>query len=175
MVQLREKDLGGRALGELARELLPLCRARGAPLLINDRVEVALALGLEGVHLPAASFPVGAARALLGPDRLLGVSCHYRADVAAARAGGADYATFGPLFDTPSKRTFGAPLGLAALSDAALEGLPLFGLGGVEVERAAGVARAGARGVAVIGAWLGAGDPATAVEQLVAAVDRARS
>jgi thiamine-phosphate pyrophosphorylase len=168
-VQLREKDLGGRELLALARALLGVCRARGQRLLVNDRIDVALAAGADGVHLPAAGVPPADARRLLGPAALVGVSCHGAADVARALAGGASYATLSPIYDTPSKRAFGPPLGVAALREAAALGLPLVALGGVDGARAAEVRAAGAAGVAAIRAWLAGGDPAAAVRALLPA------
>ena len=167
-LQLREKDLGGAALLDLARALLSVCRATGQLLLVNDRIDVALAAGADGVHLPGAGVPPAEARRLLPTGRLVGVSCHSAAEVARARQGGADYATFGPVFDTPSKRAFGPPPGLAGLEDAARLGLPLVGLGGVDPGNAAAVRAAGAAGVAAIRAWLEAPDPAAAVLALLA-------
>ena len=167
-VQLREKDLGGRALLALARALVAVCRARGQLLLVNDRLDVAIAAGADGVHLPAAGVPAGDARRLLGPGALVGVSCHSAADVARALAGGASYGTFSPVYDTPSKRAYGAPVGVAALREAARLGLPLVALGGVDAARAAEVRAAGAAGVAAIRAWLAAADPAAAVRALLA-------
>jgi len=154
-VQLREKDLEARALAELARALVPVCRARGAPLLVNDRLDVALAVGAGGVHLPQASFKADDARRLLGPDKLVGVSCHSIEEVRDAKGCGAGYATFGPVFDTPSKRRFGPPVGLERLREAARLSLPLYGLGGVGVDNAGEVLEGGAAGVAAIGAWVG--------------------
>ncbi len=165
-VHLREKDLGGAALLALARELLPVCRARGALLLVNDRLDVAMAAGADGAHLPAAGIPPGEARRLLGPGALLGVSCHGVDDVARALAGGADYATFSPVWDTPSKRAYGAPVGLDALARAARLGLPLVALGGVEPGNAAQAFAAGAAGVVAIRAWLVGPAPAGAVAAL---------
>jgi thiamine-phosphate pyrophosphorylase len=168
-VHLREKDLGGRALLALARALGAACRAHGQLLLVNDRADVALAAGADGLHLPAAGIPPAEARRLVGPDRLVGVSCHGQDDVARAAAGGADFATFGPVFETPSKRSYGPPLGLAALVRATGLGLPLLGLGGIDAARAAAVRGAGAHGVAVLRAWLTGPDPAAAVGALCAA------
>jgi thiamine-phosphate pyrophosphorylase len=168
-VHLREKDLAGRDLLALARSLGAVCRARGQRLLVNDRVDVALAAGADGVHLPAAGLPPAEARRLLGPSALVGVSCHSAADVLRARDGGATYATFGPVHDTPSKRAFGAPVGVAALRDAARLGLPLVALGGVDAENAPEVVAAGAAGVAAIRAWLVGPDPGGAVAALLAA------
>jgi thiamine-phosphate pyrophosphorylase len=136
---------------------------------VNDRADVAVAAGADGVHLPSAGIPPAEARRLLGPGRLVGVSCHSAADVRRAAEGGADFATFGPVFETPSKRAFGPPPGLPALADAAALGLPLVGLGGIDPANAASVRRAGACGVAAIRAWLSAPDPAAAVRALLPA------
>lgn len=169
-VHLREKDLGGAALLALARALAAACHARGQLLLVNDRLDVALAAGADGVHLPSAGVPPSDARRLLGAGAIVGVSCHSPDDVRRARDGGATYATFGPVYDTPSKRRFGAPVGLAALRDAARFGLPLVALGGVTAKRVPEVLAAGAAGVAVIRAWLAGSDPAGAVRALGAGV-----
>ncbi len=167
LVQLRERDLATRAHLALALELRDLTRTAGAALLINDRVDVALACDADGVHLPGHSFAIADARALLGPHRLIGVSTHAPEEVAAAQGAGADYAVLGPLFDTPSKRAFGAALGLDALRRArAASTLPLFGIGGIEAANAAAVREAGADGVAVIRAVLAAADPAAAAAAL---------
>jgi thiamine-phosphate pyrophosphorylase len=173
-VHLREKDLTGAALLALARSLVPVCRAKGQRLLVNDRLDVALAAGADGVHLPSAGVPPAEARRLLGPAALVGVSCHGLADVRRARDGGASFATFGPVHETPSKRAYGAPVGLAALREAAALGLPLVALGGVDPSNAPEAFAAGARGVAAIRAWLAAGDPAAAVRELLAAARAAR-
>ncbi len=168
-IHLREKDLGGREFLSLARALLGVCEATGQLLLVNDRIDVALATGAHGVHLPSAGAPPAEARRLLGPARLVGVSCHGDEDVRRALAGGADFATFGPVFDTPSKRSYGPPVGLAALRAAARIGLPLIALGGVDIAGAAAALAAGAHGVAAIRAWLTAPNPAQAVAALLAA------
>jgi thiamine-phosphate pyrophosphorylase len=106
---------------------------------------------------------------MLGPDALVGVSCHGAEDVRRAREAGATYATFGPVYDTPSKRAYGPPAGVAALAAAASIGLPLVALGGVDAARAPEVVAAGARGVAAIRAWLEGPDPAAALRALLAA------
>lgn len=154
-VQLREKDLPARELLALARALVPLCAARGAALLVNDRLDVARAAG-AGAHLPANGVPAGRARQFLGPDALLGCSCHSEEEVLRAKQGGADFGTFGPVFDTPSKRGYGSPVGLPALAAASRLGLPLLGLGGIDEARVAEVLRAGASGLAMIRAAWGA-------------------
>jgi thiamine-phosphate pyrophosphorylase len=166
-VHLREKDLGGRALLDLARPLAAVCHAHGQRLLVNDRLDVARAAGADGAHLPAAGVAPADARRLLGPGALLGVSCHSPEDVARARDGGASFAFLSPIYDTPSKRAYGPPIGLAALRAAAALGLPLVALGGVTPERVPELRAAGARGVAAIRAWLTAPDPAAAVRALL--------
>lgn len=163
-VQLREKDLGARALLELASRLAPICRKRGAPLLVNDRIDVALAARLDGVHLAGGSVGVEDARALLG-DRLIGASCH-DADQLSQRKG-ADFATFGPVFPTPGK---GPAIGTEGLKPAARQ-LPLYALGGVDEANALACIEAGCRGIAAIRSWLAAPDPAEATARLLAAFD----
>jgi thiamine-phosphate pyrophosphorylase len=168
-IHLREKDLGGRDLLSAARALAAVCRARGQLLLLNDRMDVALAAGADGVHLPADGVSPADARRLLPPGALVGVSCHSAADVARARDGGASYAFLSPIFDTPSKRAYGPPIGIDALRAAVPLGLPLVALGGVTPERAPALFAAGACGVAAIRAWLEGTDPAAAVRALLPA------
>ena len=168
-VQLRAKDMGGKDMLALARALRDVARAAGQWLMVNDRLDVAVAAGADGVHLPSRGVPVADARRLLGPGAIIGASCHSVAEVRRARDGGADFATFGPVFDTPSKRAWGPPVGLDALREAARLGLPLVALGGVDPSNAASTVAAGAAGVAAIRAWLGAADAARAVRQLLAA------
>jgi thiamine-phosphate pyrophosphorylase len=164
-IQVREKDLLGRALADLCRELLPICRSFRAPLLVNDRIDVALALGLDGVHLPRSSFSARDARSVLGTEALVGVSCHSTAELRGAREG-ADYATLGPVFETASKQEYGPPIGIAGLAAALGGDLPLYALGGITPERAALVRATGARGLAAIGAGLGAVKPGEACAEL---------
>ena len=169
-VQLRARGVPGGSLLALARAVGEVCRAASMPMLVNDRLDVALAAGADGAHLPAAGVPPAEARRLLGPGAILGVSCHSAAEVIRARDGGADFATFGPVHDTPSKRGYGPPVGLARLREAAGLGLPLLALGGVDAGNAREAVAAGAHGVAVIRAWLAAADRASAVRALLAAV-----
>jgi thiamine-phosphate pyrophosphorylase len=166
-VQLRERDLPARDLLSLALELKRVCAAHGQLFMVNDRIDVALASGADGVHLPSAGVPPAEARRLLGPTALVAVSCHSGEDVARALEGGANFATFGPVYETPSKRAHGRPVGLEALARAALLGLPLLGLGGVTASTAPAVWKAGAAGVAAIRGWLAAPDPMSAVRALL--------
>jgi thiamine-phosphate pyrophosphorylase len=172
-VQLREKDLQGGALFALARELRAVTRDHGARLLVNDRLDVALAAEADGVHLPANGLPADAARRLLAAVGLIGVSTHSAAEVAAAKVKGADFVLLGPIYDTLSKRRYGAPLGLTPLaSAAAAAGLPVFAIGGITPERVAEVRAAGAHGVACVGAVMSAADPAAAVDAILDALER---
>lgn len=173
-VQVRAPGASGRELLAQVRAIQGPVRECGHLLVVNDRIDVALAAGADGVHLPSAGIPPADARGLLGEGRLVGVSCHSSLDVARALAGGADFATFGPIFDTPSKRAYGAPVGLERLAEAARLGLPLLGLGGVDLSNAAEVVDAGASGLAVIRVWLEADDPAAVVRALLDAVERRR-
>jgi thiamine-phosphate pyrophosphorylase len=170
-VQLRERDLSTRDLLVLANRLRALTAERGALLLVNDRIDVALACAADGVHLPASSFAVRDARALLGPGRLIGVSTHRPDEVATAAEGGADFAVFGPVHDTPSKRAHGPPLGLAALRRAAAAAaIPVYAIGGIDAPCAAEARRRGAAGGAGVRAILSAVDPAAAAARIAAAV-----
>ena len=173
-VQLRARGAGGGALLAEARALRAVVAAAGQRLVVNDRIDVAVCAGADGVHLPSAGVPPAGARRLLGPGALVGVSCHSVADVRRAREGGASFATFGPVFDTPSKRAYGAPVGVALLGEASAVGLPLLALGGVDERNAHEVVAAGAWGVAAIRAWLDAPDPGAAVRRLLDAVEKGR-
>jgi thiamine-phosphate pyrophosphorylase len=158
-IQLRERDLAANDLLKLAREIQSLARGPGCQFVVNDRIDVALSLEGVGVHLRSDSLPVMVARRLLGPRRLLGVSAHSMDEAIRAESEGADYVVLGPVYDTPSKRSFGPPLGLAKLEEICRHvHVPIIGIGGITVDRARDVRRAGAFGVAVITAILGADD-----------------
>ncbi|MCM2265870.1 MAG: thiamine phosphate synthase [Desulfuromonadales bacterium] len=164
-VQLREKDLPAAQLLPLAEKLRAITLRFDARLLINDRIDVALAVGADGVHLAGHSLPVATARSLLGPDKLIGVSTHHPGEIAAAASGGADFVTFGPVFDTPSKTVYGPPLGLDALRMAcAASHLPVFALGGIKNSRLPELGGSNIHGVAVISAIIAASDPYAATD-----------
>ena len=172
-IQLREKDLSARALHELAQRLLPIVHSRGAVLLINDRIDLALTLPIDGVHLARTSLPPAEARDLLGPGRLIGVSCHSVHEAIEAQDG-ADFIVLGPLFFTPSKGSYGAPVGLERLREVRRHvALPILGIGGITASNAVGVIEAGADGVAAISAVMAADDPASAVRDMLDAVSPA--
>ena len=170
-IQLRERDLSARELVTLAREVQAVTASRTSQLLINDRIDVALALEGVGVHLRSNSLPVSVARQLLGAQRLLGISVHAVEEGLSAQSQGADYIVLGPIYETPTKQMFGPPLGIHTLEKACrLVRIPIIGIGGVTVARAREMRRAGAFGVAVITAILGAADVESAARELLDAV-----
>jgi thiamine-phosphate pyrophosphorylase len=170
-IQLRERDLSARELVTLALELQAVTASRRSQLLINDRIDVALALEGVGIHLRSNSLPVSVARQLLGTQRLLGISVHAVEEAVQVESHGADYIVLGPIYETPSKQMFGPPLGIHTLERACrLVRLPIIGIGGVTAARAREMRRAGAFGVAVITAVLGAADVESATRELVDAV-----
>lgn len=153
-IQLREKDLPARALYELAREAARITRGSLTRLLVNDRADIAHTSGADGVHLTTRSLSAAIVRRTFGNQEfLIGISAHSLDEAAQARNDGADFATFSPIFDTPSKRHYGLPpVGLDALRRAAhtLAPFPLIALGGITTENAALALQAGAHGIAGI-------------------------
>lgn len=169
-VQVRDTRAGAAELAHLARGLRDATRARGVPLVVNERADVAWLVAADGVHLKESGLEVEDARALLGPRALIGASCHDAAGL--ARRARADYVVLGPFAEVPGK---GAPLGsptFARLVRGAR--CPVLALGGIDAERAGAAIAAGAHGVAVSRAVLAATDPARATTDLVAAIDEAR-
>jgi thiamine-phosphate pyrophosphorylase len=174
--QLREKDLSPRELYPLAIEMRQLTQTYGARLLINDRVDVALAVDADGVHLTTTSLPASIARQLLGPGRLIGVSTHTLTEAQAAADAGADFLVFGPVFYTPSKAPYGEPVGLDALRVVrAAVNLPILAIGGVKKANLDQVLAAGADGIAVISAIISADDPRAASQDLLGTLRSGRA
>ncbi|HWE25749.1 MAG TPA: thiamine phosphate synthase [Myxococcales bacterium] len=176
VVQLRCKNLPVRDLLAIAHEAVARCRQRDALLIVNDRADVARAVGADGVHVGQEDLPVGAAREVVGEDALVGVSTHSDAEIDAGIAAGADYLGFGPIFQTRSKP--GAPLppphGLDGLERAVRRAgvLPLVAIGGITAQSASGVARTGAACAAVIAELCHARDPEAAARALLEAFAR---
>jgi len=167
-VQLRDKDLSGRAIFVLAERLRAATARTGALLVVNDRADVARAVGADGVQVGAATLPVDAVRAV-APGLVVGESVHDLETIAASRA---DFVVFGPVHDTPSKRAFGPPQGHARLREAALHArVPLVAIGGIDATNAAAAVGAGPFGIAVIRAILAAADPAAATRELLRCID----
>ena len=166
-VQLREKDLSARDLHALGARLQETLAPYNVPLLINDRLDVALALDTAGVHLAGHSLPTAQARRILGPHKLLGVSTHSLAEAQHATAEGADFVVFGPVFTTPSKLAYGPPQGLQQLAAVVRQvPIPVLAIGGIDQTNLPQVIEAGAYGVAMIRAVLAAADPCQAARQL---------
>jgi thiamine-phosphate pyrophosphorylase len=168
MVQLREKDLGSEELLSLARELRELTDRYEAFLLINGRIDIALTVEADGVHLAHKDFTPGVALSLLQQEAIIGVSCHSLAEALVAEDGGANFITFGPVYPTPSKARYGAPLGTGPLKEAAKAlDIPIYAIGGIDTERMGEVTAAGAYGAAVISAILKGPDVLKQTEALL--------
>jgi thiamine-phosphate pyrophosphorylase len=152
LVQLREKNLSARTLQELSARAAALALDTETRILVNDRADIARASGCDGVHLASNSLEARVVRRGFGEQFLIGVSTHSLHEAREARDAGADFAVFGPVFDTPSKSAYGPPLRLEALREAAhaLAPFPLIALGGIAHENLYDVLRAGASGVAAI-------------------------
>jgi thiamine-phosphate pyrophosphorylase len=152
LLQIREKSLPARVLYELATRAAEITRGSKTRLLVNDRADIARAAGADGVHLTSQSLPAGVVRRTFGSEFLIGVSTHSLDEARAARDGGADFVVFGPVFETESKRGFGAPQGLDKLRQVAdeLRGFQVLAIGGISLENAGACFDAGASGVAAI-------------------------
>lgn len=173
-LQVRERGLESAALLDHVCELAEAGR-RGNPqlrVLVNRRVDVALAADLDGVHLGFDAMPAESARRLLGPDALLGVATHAPQELAEAAAGPVSYAHLAPIFPPISKPASRAPLGPEALAGAGAHGILVLAQGGIDPDRAGLCITAGAAGVAVTGEILGSDDPGGAAARLRAALDR---
>jgi thiamine-phosphate pyrophosphorylase len=167
VIQYREKHADTRQMIISARALCQVCRRLGAVFLVNDRLDVALAVDADGVHVGQQDMPVALARTMLGPDKLLGVSVQDARALDEAESQGADYLSLSPVFATPTKPDHEEPLGLEAVR--ALAGrsrLPVVAIGGINSTNVAQVMRAGAQGICVISAVLGAPDPERAAREL---------
>jgi thiamine-phosphate pyrophosphorylase len=167
-VQLREKDLPLRELLVLAQELRGLTREFGAKLFINDRVDVAVAVDADGVHLGGQGMPASAVRKIVGNRILIGVSTHSLQEAKDAEELGADFITYGPIFETPSKAKYGAPVGCDSIFKVKKEvKIPLFALGGVKSGNLLQILNAGADGVATISAILASDNIKKTAEDMI--------
>ena len=154
-IQLRGKNLPAREILRIGERLRLLTSEYSVKLFINDRIDVAMILGADGVHLGQNGLPVGIVRKILGDSLIIGVSTHSLKEAKNAERGGADFITFGPIFATPSKVVYGPPVGLRRLVN--LTGrikIPVFAIGGINMDRIQDVMKKGANGVAVISAIL---------------------
>jgi len=154
-IQLREKDLPVRELFDMAVWMRELTREYGAKLIINDRVDVALSVEADGVHLGRNGIPADAVRKISGDKLLLGVSAHNLEEAVLAERDGADFITVGPIYETPSKLKYGEPIGIDALRKVKSRiSIPVFAIGGIKLDKVNEVREAGADGIAVISAIL---------------------
>lgn len=167
-LSLREKDLPHDERVALLRKLVVLGKEHGARVMVHEDIAAAQAAGAAGVHLPAGGSPM-AARAALGDGALIGFSAHDYDDIVRAETEGADYVTLSPVFETASKPGYGPALGLDELADLAAKSVvPVLALGGIDAGNAAACLAAGAAGIAVMGAVMGAADPRAATSALIA-------
>ncbi len=175
LVQLRDPDAKTGALVVEARALVSLLRPRGVPLIVNDRVDIALAADADGIHVGQSDMDPLDARVLIGPDRILGLSITSEADLERADLSVVDYLGVGPVYATSTKADAAPPMaigGLAAI--AARTGLPVVAIGGLHAGNAADAIAAGAKGIAVVSAICGAPDPESAARELAEVVRAAK-
>jgi thiamine-phosphate pyrophosphorylase len=175
VVQLREKAAETREFVEEALAIRVFLKERKIPLIINDRIDVAVAVDADGVHLGQKDMPIELARKVVGPEMIVGISAESTADAVAAERAGADYLGVSPIFDTSTKTDTAAALGLAGLREIRRSaGLPLVGIGGLSAENAGKVIEHGADGIAVVSAIVSADDPEQAARALFRIVAGAR-
>lgn len=170
-VQLRERDMEGRDFHRLADELRKITREAGVKLIVNQRLDIAVAVGADGVHLGWRSLGVRDVHQLGGDHMLAGVSCHDAQQMREAEEAGANYLLLGPVFPTPSKEGLVPAMGISTFKElCASTKLPVMGIGGVTEENAAEVIAAGAVGVAAISSLTAAEDPREAARKFRAAI-----
>ena len=172
-IQLREKSCGTREFLNEALALQPLLKSRNIPLIINDRLDIALAIEADGVHLGQSDMPIGMARKIAGNSLIIGISAESVDDALRAEQEGADYIGISPVFSTPTKTDIAPPLGLEGVRQIrALVDIPLVGIGGINSDNAESVLAAGADGIAVVSAIVSAADPAGAAKKLKTLIDQ---
>ena len=164
-VQVREKDMTPRELIELVRAVVQRMEPRNVPVLVNDRLDIAIAAGADGVHLGSSGLDPSSVRATY--SGMVAISTHSALELNGLAATDIDFAVFGPVFDTPSKRPFGLPVGIDTLRVAAASSpVPVLALGGINAGNAQLLANTGAAGLAVISAIMTASDPAASAREL---------
>ena len=172
-IQLREKDLGGKELFEVANRLSVICHRYDAKLFINDRIDVALAVDAAGVQLGKTSLSIETARALMGSEKLIGYSTHSPQEAKQAEGAGADFILFGPVYFTPSKAAYGSPQGLTPLKEAVAKvALPVYAIGGINAENLTQTMNTGIHGIALISAIIAAGDPTAEAKKILSMLTR---
>lgn len=175
MVQLREKDIDTREFIALAQRLKPILKDAGVPLIINDRVDVALAVDADGVHIGQSDMPYDIARRLLGPDKIIGLSVENMDEVLEANSLDVDYIGVSPVYSTATKTDTAPPFGLVGLKKAVeLSAHPAVAIGGMNAATAPDVLATGVDGIAVVSAICSAPDPQEAARRLKAIPGRGR-
>ena len=175
VVQYREKNLSTRDMIEEAAAIAGICRRLGALFIVNDRLDVALAVKADGLHVGQDDMPANVARSLLGPEAILGVSAGSAEEAIRAEADGADYIGASPIFSTPTKTDAGPALGIAGLAAiTASTTLPVIAIGGINAGNARSMIAAGAAGLAVVSAIVSADDPEVSARDLRAIIEAAR-
>lgn len=171
VIQLRAKGLGGRETLKAAREIKGLASSYGAVFIVNDRVDIALLSGADGVHLGQDDIPPLEARKALGPDAVIGLSTHNADEAKEALSLGADYVSFGPVFATSTKKDAEAPKGLSALKEArGATPLPIVAIGGITEENMGQVLASGASAIAMISEVLLSDDPEKKAFSIIATI-----
>jgi thiamine-phosphate pyrophosphorylase len=166
-IQLRDKGASTRDQIELGCALLAVTRPAGVPLIVNDRIDVALGIDADGAHVGQDDMPAPLARRLLGPERILGVSAGTVEEALQAQRDGADYLGTGDVYGTPTKADAGVPIGVDGLAEVVRAvSIPVVAIGGIKPDNAAAAIQAGAAGIAVISAVIGAADPEAAARKL---------
>ena len=174
-IQFRQKDRSTRELVESAQAVQTVCAEHWVPLIVNDRADIALAVGAAGAHFGQDDLPVAAGRRVLSPAMIIGASARIEDKILEAISAGADYIGFGPIYQTSSKPDAESPKGLEALQRMSeIAQCPVIAIGGITVETAYEVIRAGAHGIAVISAVCGAADPVAATRHLCGEIERAK-
>lgn len=167
-VQVREKDLSAKELSLLCEKIMKLALSYKTKVLVNDRVDIVLACGLDGVHLPSSGISAAEARKLMGEKKLIGVSTHSLDEAKDAEKQDADFVTFGPVFYTETKVKYGSPKGVEKLAEVAKEvNLPVFALGGINEVNVKDVINAGVYGISMISAIMRESNPKKKVEELL--------
>ncbi len=170
-VQLREKDLPIRELLKLAEDMRKITKDSGAMLFINGRIDVAMAVGADGIHLGQTDLPVDVVRKIVGNRFMIGVSTHNLKEAKEAEEKGADFITFGPVYETPAKLKYGKPVGVNALKEIKNGiSIPVYAIGGIKSGDIKPILATGANGVAVISAIIGAKEPKKAAEEIIRSI-----
>ncbi len=167
-VQYREKNKSSREMFKEAKQLAELCKRKNALFIVNDRLDIALAVNADGVHLGQNDLPLGIARKILGKDKIIGTSNRSVKEAKESEKAGADYISIGPVFYTDTKKDAGLPLGLELLKQVrTITKLPIVGIGGVNEENLEKVLQAGVDSVAIISAIVSTETPGKSAERII--------